>query len=261
MIPEQETKKPFFSIVIPTYNSYEKLLRAVKSIHNQTFLDYEIIIVDDGSTDKTKDLLPAMKLEKVRYFYKINGGPASARNVGISQSLGKYICFLDADDEFMPNKLSRFYENCLRGAVFLFSDAEYYNEKDDTSSVFSSKNHMKYGNSFKSLLEQNFIVASTVCIEKTVLDTTKYFDEALPLKFVEDYDLWLTVANNYQLTYIEEALTKYYIHDSNNSSNVARTYASLKVVYRKWIFSSLIALKNFCKYTTVLYLYQFGIKK
>jgi glycosyltransferase involved in cell wall biosynthesis len=253
--------QPYFSIIIPTFNSYEKLQRAIESIKGQTFTDFEVIIVDDGSTDGTQAKIQKRLYKKIHYFYKANGGPASARNLGIREASGEYLCFLDADDEFMPEKLLEYYTASQNGEVFLFSDAEYFNEKTKSSTLFSSKEQMRYGNCFQSLMENNFIVASTVCVKKSVLETTAYFDEALKIKFVEDYDLWLKIAKKYPLTYIEKPLTKYYIHESNNSSNVQRTYTSLIAIYSKWSFSSLIAMKNLLKYTFVLSLHRMGMRK
>ncbi|OHD93924.1 MAG: hypothetical protein A2019_09590 [Sulfurimonas sp. GWF2_37_8] len=253
--------KPYFSIIIPTFNSYEKLLRAIESIKSQTFTDFEVIIVDDGSTDGTQVKIQESLCKKIHYFYKINGGPASARNLGIKEANGEYLCFLDADDEFMPQKLLEYYTVSQNGGVFLFSDAEYFNEKTKSSTLFSCKEQMRYGKSFQSLLENNFIVASTVCVKKTVLESAAYFDEALKIKFVEDYDLWLKIAQKHPLTYIEKPLSKYYIHESNNSSNIQRTYTSLIAIYSKWSFLSLIAMKNRFKYTLVLFLHRIGIRK
>lgn len=253
--------QPYFSIIIPTFNSYEKLLRAIESIKSQAFTDFEVIIVDDGSTDGTQVKIQDSIHEKIHYFYKENGGPASARNLGIKEASGEYICFLDADDEFMPEKLLEYYTASQNGEVFLFSDAEYFNEKTKSSTLFSSKEQMRYGNCFKSLMENNFIVASTVCVKKSILELTSHFNEALKIKFVEDYDLWLKIAQKYPLTYVEKSLTKYYIHESNSSSNVQRTYTSLIVIYSKWSFSSLIAMKNLLKYTFVLSLHRMGIRK
>lgn len=252
--------RPFFSIVIPTYNSYEKLLRAIQSIHEQTYGEYEIIVVDDGSTDETKDTIPALELDKVRYFYKNNGGPASARNVGISHAQGKYVCFLDADDAFMPNKLAEFCSLCTHDVALIFSDAEYIDEATQTSSLFSSKQRMQHKDLFLSLLEDNFIVASTVCVKTTLLKTI-LFDENENLKFVEDYDLWLKIAQNNQLQYLEIPLTKYYIHASNNSSNVLKTYSSLIRIYKKWFFVSSIARRKFVKYSIVWLMHTLGFKK
>jgi hypothetical protein len=110
-------------------------------------------------------------------------------------------------------------------------------------------------------LENNFIVASTVCVKKTVLESVSLFDENLKLKFVEDYDLWLKIAEKYPLTYIEKPLTKYYIHESNNSHNIRKTFISLVVVYSKWSFTSLIAIKNVIKYSIVLIFHLVGIRK
>ena len=252
---------PLFSVVIPTYNSYEKLFRAIDSILKQSFQDFEIIIVDDGSSDNTGIEIQPFLSTNIHYFYKTNGGPASARNSGIRKARGKYICFLDADDEFMENKLLEYSKVLKDKDILIFSDAEYYNEKLNTSYIFSCKEHMRHSTFFSSLLENNFLVASTVCIKKSILENNFLFDENEKLKFVEDYDLWLKILNVYPHEYIEQPLTKYYIHESNNSSNVGRTLASLSIVYFKWSFFSRIAIKNFIKYSLLKFMNIMGIRR
>lgn len=251
-------ENPLFSVIIPTYNSYEKLLRALNSLQKQSYQDFEIIVVDDGSYDETREKIQLLLSSKTRYFYKTNGGPASARNLGIKQAKGKFICFLDADDTFEPDKLLMYSKFCKEDVVFIFSDAWYVKESSGESSLFSSKKLMKYSHMFESLLFTNFIVASTVCVKKTVLEDLTFFDEKL---FAEDYDLWLKIARNYPLIYVEQPLTNYYIHELNISKNVKRTVSSLLCIYAKWIFVSPIALKNFMKYTLVWLLYVLRIKK
>jgi len=249
---------PLFSVVIPTYNSYKKLLRAIDSIANQSFSDFEIIIIDDGSQDETQIKIQALLSEKIHYFYKKNGGPASARNLGITKAKGEYICFLDADDTFSEEKLLNYREFCEKDAVFIFSDALYITESNNASNLFTSISNIKYKNFFKSLLVTNFIVTSTVCIKKEIFKKVAFFDEKL---FTEDYDLWLKIAQKYSLTYIELPLTNYYVHELNISHDTQRTVSSLVHIYKKWIFTSPIALKNFLKYTLVKYAYVLGIKK
>jgi len=254
------SKHPFFSIIIPTYNSYDKLLRSIRSVENQTYENFEIIVVDDGSTDGTKTKIEKEHFKKLRYLYKSNGGPASARNFGIREARGEYVCFLDADDEFMPQKLSFFYESCKKGELFICSDALYINEINNTSWLFSNKVSKKHKFCFNTLLRYNFIVTSTTCLKKTLFEEISYFEESRKM-FVEDYDLWLKIAKKHSIKYIDKPLSKYYIHQSNTSKNVSKTIDSLIIVFLKWSFCSPIALKQFLKYSIVRFLYIFGIKK
>ncbi len=253
--------KPFFSVIIPTYNSAEKLVRAIKSVLSQTYKNYEIIIVDDGSSDNTAQVVKEIAQQDIRYIYKANGGPASARNMGIRTAFGKYICFLDADDEFMPDKLKIFYDICLNNEVFLYTDAVYIDEVKNSSYLFSNQVSIFQGHCFNALMNNNFIVTSTVCIKRIIFDEIGYFNENVQLKFVEDYDLWLKITNKYPLTYINQPLTRYYIHQSNNSSNIQRTVNSLIIIYMKWSLTSFVAIKKFLKYMVVKLLYLSGMKK
>jgi len=97
---------PLVSVVIPVYNSAEYIVETIKSALAQHYKPFEVIVVDDGSTDNTKDLLEPY-LHRISYLYKENGGPASARNTGVNNAKGEYIAFLDADDLWMPEKLAR----------------------------------------------------------------------------------------------------------------------------------------------------------
>ena len=98
---------PEISVIIPTFNYGKYIERAIDSILTQTYQDFEIIVVDDGSTDNTKEIIRSKKSDKIRYFYQENKGAPAARNKGIVESKGKYIAFLDADDEWLPTKLEK----------------------------------------------------------------------------------------------------------------------------------------------------------
>ena len=101
-----EEVKMLFSIIIPTYNREKLIGLAINSVINQTFIDWELIIIDDGSADKTKEVVkPYLKDKRVKYFFQKNAERSSARNNGILKSQGKYICFLDSDDKFLTNHL------------------------------------------------------------------------------------------------------------------------------------------------------------
>jgi len=249
---------PFFSIIIPTYNSFNTLLRALKSLHEQTFQDFEIIIVDDGSNDNTNQNILAYLDEKTHYFYKTNGGSASARNLAIEHAKGQYLCFLDADDEFMPDKLAQYYQYCQDNHLFLFSDALYIDENKKSEYLFSEQTDSFEDQSFSHLIKNNFIVTSTVCIQKTLLSQKPYFNESC---FIEDYDLWLKIAQYTPITYLPKPLTRYYIHDSNQSNNILKTIKALIQLYFKWSFVSMAAFKQLCKYTIVFLMYKIGIRK
>jgi glycosyltransferase involved in cell wall biosynthesis len=109
---------PFFSIIIPTYNRAHTIRRPVDSILAQTFTDWELIIVDDGSSDYTKDVICAFDDKRIRYFWQKNRGRSASRNTGFSLAKGEWICFLDSDDEFLENHLESFYKEINKKSEF-----------------------------------------------------------------------------------------------------------------------------------------------
>lgn len=241
-----------FSVIIPTYNSSAKLLRTIDSVLKQSFDQFELIIVDDGSTDDTGTVVNAINDTRVKYCFKDNGGPASARNIGIKSARFKYLCFLDADDTFTENKLLYMKKVITDrpGVDLIFTDATYIDEKNGVTYRFSERQMIYNGQIFKYLIKNNFIVNSTVVVNK---DTLQKFglmlDETQGIKFVEDYDLWLKLAfKKADFFYLNEPLTNYYIHENNYSGNAARTYRSLILIYRKYLLAkpSLIFTICFC---------------
>lgn len=109
---------PFFSIIIPTYNRADKLDIPIKSILNQQFKNWELIIIDDGSTDQTNALIQNYSSHNIYYFYQHQQGRSTARNLGITKARGTYICFQDSDDEYLPNHLQTLYEAILKNDTF-----------------------------------------------------------------------------------------------------------------------------------------------
>ena len=110
---------PLFSIIIPTYNRRQLLQRAVESVLSQKYNGWELIIVDDGSVDNTKQYINNIKDDRIQYYYQSNRGESTARNVGLNKSKGKYICFLDSDDELLPDYLNFFFSKIQDGINIL----------------------------------------------------------------------------------------------------------------------------------------------
>ena len=194
------------SVVIPTYNRYELLKRALKSVYSQTYTPKEVIIIDDGSSDETykiKDIFP-----QVIYHYQENSGVSSARNLGIKKSTCKWITFLDSDDEWHQDKLKLQGEYHKNNPDILMS---YTDEKwiRDGVEVKMPKKYRKIGGEiFTECLSHCFIAPSATIMHKELLEKVGLFDESLEV--CEDYDLWLRVALNNQIGLIDEKLiTKY----------------------------------------------------
>ena len=106
---------PFFSIILPTYNRASFLKRSIGSVLAQTFADWELIVMDDGSRDQTKEVVTSFKDPRIRYFYQENRERSAARNNGIARAKGEWICFLDSDDAFMADHLEVFQSRIITG--------------------------------------------------------------------------------------------------------------------------------------------------
>ena len=206
---------PTVSVIIHTYNNEKFIAETIESVLNQTYKDYEIIVVDDGSVDGTRDaLLPYM--HGIRYHYKENGGIASAKNAGISLSETEFVAFLDHDDLWVPDKLQlqmeHFNENPQIGLVY----AKYTSFRDGKE--LRTKPEKGYsGWIFKELLSKSFIQTSTVVVKRECLDAVGPYDETFFLG--DEYDMFLRIARKFQCGFVDKGLTRYRVHDTNASNN------------------------------------------
>jgi len=177
------------SVVIPCYNSEDTIKRALTSVYDQTYKNFEIILVDDGSIDRTRLVIEEFFLNKSsinhKYIYQENSGPSKARNTGVEASSGKYIAFLDSDDEWHERKLE-LQVNIIEEKNLDFIGSTYTYEN---FSNFEEKycNILKYD--FKKLILSNKFSTPGVIIEKELFKTLNGFDTSM--KYAEDYDLWL----------------------------------------------------------------------
>ncbi len=197
---------PKISVVIPAFNRGYCLSEAVKSVYDQTITDFELIIIDDGSTDGTKDLF-ASPPDNLRYYYQVNQGVSSARNHGIRMAKGRYLAFLDSDDLWKSNHLQTHIE-------FLEKNQEYgmsfnYAEIIDFDTRRSNGKYSRYlsDDIYPDLLfiSKNHITTPSVVVRATVFDAVGIFDEALDI--CEDLDLWRRIARKYKVKCIPEFLT------------------------------------------------------
>ena len=194
---------PFFSVIIPTYNRAHVLSTAIDSVLNQEFKDFELIIVDDGSTDDTKQVINKYA-QRVKYLEQPNYGVSNARNNGIKLSSGKYIAFLDSDDYWHANKLQVQYDYIqLNPNTKLLHCDEIWIRNGKR--VNPKKIHQKAGgDQFIRSMELCCISPSAVIVKKEVLDEFSGFDENYTV--CEDYDLWLKITHRYKVDYIDEKL-------------------------------------------------------
>lgn len=218
---------PLISVIIPTYNRSNLVCEATDSVLNQTYKNYEIIVVDDGSTDNTKRVLEKYD-SKVRYIYQNNKGCAEARNVGIKIAKGKYIAFLDSDDIWLPKKLELqmefFNNNCY--AEFLYTNGFIQDlQKYDMKPYYNDTFKPSAGNVLPKLFLGNFIITSSVILKKELFDKAGYFDELI-IK-CEDYNMWLRLACLCNFDYLDHPLTIYRIHPNRESRNYKEDFRYL----------------------------------
>jgi len=212
---------PKVSVIIPTYNRAGRVVAAVDSVLGQTYEDRGIIVIDDGSTDETKAVLQRYG-GKIKCLFAEHDGPIAARNLGIRNSTGKYIAFLDSDDTWLPDKLAAQIEVLERDedVGLVFTDMYLVDEKGKTEKLFSDWADIVDGRVFRHLLRGNFISMSSVVIRKTCLDRVGALEESAAQIGVEDYHLWLRLTKHFAVKYIDRPLVNYSIGGEDKLTSV-----------------------------------------
>jgi len=210
------------NVIIPTYNRAKLVQEAVESVLHQTFDDIEIIVVDDGSTDRTGEELRSRYDERVRYFYQANSGRSAARNRGIMASSGRYVLFLDSDDLLLPQALEHevAYLDAHPAVDVVYTDGYFCNEAGrNVARIAPARPTHCPDNLLEDLVISNVILAChSALVRRTALDAVgpPYFDEAL--RGTEDEDLWIRLAARGSIfAYLDVPTCKYRVHSSNAS--------------------------------------------
>lgn len=206
------------SVVIPLFNAEKTIVECIESVLSQDYQNVEVIVVDDGSTDDSIDHIRPFG-ERIRTYRIENQGPAAARNYGVSKARGHWIAFLDSDDVWDPHKLSAQLQAigerkwCYTDCVFL-GGVNHGLSNSNFSTLYE-------GDVLTRLALNNFIVTSSVVIEKEVLIANGGFDESL--SSVEDWELWLRIAAVEPISYLNRPLVTYRIHSSSLSRNLHKS--------------------------------------
>ena len=258
------------TVIIPAYNCANCISFAIESVLRQTHKNYELIVVDDGSTDSTAEIVSKYK-DKIIYIYQNNGGVSKARNTGIVQSRGEYIGFLDADDVWDYNKLEiqlmAFELEDSVGLVFsnfrqtknnkvlnkknyedafnMFKEYKYSIDTlfDHKSSIIIKDNNIEYswGNIYRYLFLGNFILPSSVLFKKSCLDTVGLLNEEY--RVAEETEYFLRFSRNFMMGYIDYPLLSYEIPQPDNLSGKKNTQRLIKNALRIQI-DSLISQRH-----------------
>lgn len=206
------------SVIIPTYNRASFISDAIDSVLSQTYQDYEIIVVDDGSTDDTKQVLSKYG-NQIHYIYQENQRQGAARNNGIRHSTGNYIAFLDSDDVWLPQKLEwdiACFENESQ-IGFVYSNVMYISS--DGAPLHKRRMKSPTGDVLENIVLENFVVASTAIVKRECFDTVGLFNETREIAGSEDYEMWTRIASQYHFGYVDRSSTKYRVHPMGMMSN------------------------------------------
>ena len=210
---------PKVSVVIPTYNRADFICDAIESVLAQTYKDYEVIVVDDGSTDNTREVLKKYG-DRIKYIYQENKRQGAARNTGIKNSTGEYIAFLDSDDTWLPHKLEK-------DVACIESDSKIGLVYSNVVKVYSSTGKPLYektdtvkptGDVLEQVVLRCFISpGSNPLVRKECFMKVGLFNESRDV--VEDYEMVVRIASEYHFGHVNEITTKYRVHKNNDSSN------------------------------------------
>ncbi len=204
------------SVIIPTYNRQRSLMRAIQSVLQQTCKDFELLVVDDGSTDDTQNLLSKITDSRVRIFRTENRGVSAARNLAIKEAEGEWVAFLDSDDEWLPQKLERQIELLQKDSSLRWVHGEEIWIRNGSRVNPMQKHKKSGGDIFINSLKLCCVSPSAVVLQKSLFAEVGYFREDFPV--CEDYDLWIKLAERHPVGFVEEPLVvKYGGHEDQLS--------------------------------------------
>jgi glycosyltransferase involved in cell wall biosynthesis len=227
---------PTVSVIIPMYNRAHLIGRAIQSVLNQSYQDFEIIVVDDGSTDNTEKVIREFQEQDKRIIYirhEKNKGAATARNTGITAAKGEYIAFQDSDDEWFSKKLEK------QMNVFAIAPVEvgvvytgfWRIEKDKKNYIPSSWVTQKEGKIHKELLKGNFVTTQSIVTRKECFEKSGMFDESLPR--LQDWELVIRLSKYYDFKCVDEPLLISYYQPYSISANRKALVRALELILEK----------------------------
>lgn len=195
------------SVIIPAYNCQNTIVECLNSVFAQTLQPVEVIVIDDGSTDETRERIEQFG-DRVMLICQANQGASRSRNRGVATASGKWIAFLDSDDIWLPDKLTRQISS-LQTRCWSHTNSLYIGFEQDGTTRRTDLSEQFGGHVLEQLLMDNFITTSTVLIRKDVFEAAAGFDSTMdPL---EDWNLWLKLAKDYPIAYVEEPQAHYRI--------------------------------------------------
>lgn len=229
-----DTHNTFFSVVIPVYNQEKYIKMTIESVLNQSYQNFEIVVVDDGSSDETANIIKSLSEtdNRIKIIRKENGGVASARNYGVLKADANWICFLDSDDLWYPEKLRKCYETIIEDTnnlnvichdeKLMLEDGEIVDERRYGSDQYDLYEHL--------LFVGNCLSPSAVVVKKQFFDETGLFNESKYFNTVEDYDMWIRMAEKTNVYFLHSFLGAYRMHPGGISANYRVNYLNTIIV-------------------------------
>ena len=213
--------KPLISVILPVYNGERTIEETIRSVLNQTFSDFELIIINDGSQDNTLKAIEKIEDTRIQVFSYPNAGQAASRNRGISKAKGEYIAFIDADDLWTHDKLEAQLDALQEHptAALAYSWTDYIDESGKL--LHPGRHTTANGKVLEKLIVNNFLEnGSNPLIRKSVFEKVGVFEESLPP--AEDWDLWLRTAEEYEFVCVPAAQILYRVTVNSSSSNIIK---------------------------------------
>lgn len=254
-----DCSKPLVSVIIPAYNHESYIKSCIESVLNQNYSNIELIIFNDGSTDKTDDVIRSVLVNKggnIKYISKENEGLCKTLNKGLEIAHGTYIAFIASDDLWLPDRINKqvdFLEN-NKNLGMVFSDAYFIYGQDKSKDKYTGYkpiirkcylNSVPNTNIYEMLLRENIIPAVSALIRRDCYEKVGQYD--ISLKF-EDYDMWLRISKEYPIGFIDEPLVYYRLHDSNISKNMKVMFIGSIQALKKQYNSEYFTGKPFKKF-------------
>lgn len=259
-----------FSVIIPLYNKSGYIRKTINSVLSQTYKNFEIIIVNDGSTDDSLKIVKEYENDKIKIYSKLNSGVSDTRNYGVNKANYDYIAFLDADDVFLPNHLGNLYNlikqypnNDLYCTAY---DIVCRNGKTNSISCKNDENSINFIledyclSSFE--MRYSVITSSSVCIKKSLFIKSNGFN--IDTKYGEDLDLWLRLSTISKPAYSTIPTVVYYVESDNNAVSSKKTPLKYFADYLSWYdlnYSNKKSLYTYTSYIIVRHLLLFLSKK
>ena len=223
---------------MPAFNAAQHIRQSIQSVLEQTFDDWDLIVVDDGSTDETATVAGSFSDSRIRCIRRENGGQAAARNTGITNTQGEFIAFLDADDLWLPEKLDRQIDVARRTrADVVYCDGYVFFDSgnDERSDFFAVVPGLKDGSTMMPLLYQyNRIATLSAMVKRNVIESVGLFDESRLFQNCEDYELWLRLARAGRTFYgMSDKLMRYRRHESSTTHRDSKMLRPMIEVVKK----------------------------